>query len=73
MPLVARITYEGEPLRRPLSLVLADAFDRAAHDVSTAPEVHAHYGDQQPTARENLSYWCHGFVLGLVGDSELPK
>lgn len=56
-------------MKRPLSIALADAFDRAAHDVFVAPQVHAAYNDPVPTAFENWSYWWQGFTAGLIGDS----
>ncbi|MBI6855529.1 hypothetical protein YA0002_22460 [Pseudomonas cichorii] len=55
---------------RPLSILLADAFDSAAHDVFVAPQVHAACGDLAPTAWDNWVYWCRGFVAGLAGDND---
>lgn len=55
-------------MSRPISNVLADAFDRAAHDVFVAPQVHAACTVPAPTNRECWAYWCQGFVAGLVGD-----
>lgn len=55
-------------MKRPLSLVLADAFDRAAHDVFVAPQVAAAEGDQEPSKWSLWVTWCRGFVAGFVGD-----
>lgn len=55
-------------MKRPLSIVLADAFDRAAHDVFVAPQVHAACNEPAPTSRDRWMYWCQGFVAGLLGD-----
>lgn len=55
-------------MKRPLSIVLAEAFDRAAHDVFVAPQVHDAYDEPEPTAWDNWVYWSQGFVAGLVGD-----
>ena len=56
-------------MKRPLSIVLADAFDRAAHDVFVAEQVHAAMDARAPTAFDNWSYWWQGFTAGLIGDS----
>lgn len=55
-------------MKRPLSIVLADAFDRAAHDVFVAPQVHAACNELAPTSRDCWAYWCRGFVAGLLDD-----
>lgn len=55
-------------MNRPISIVLADAFERAAHDVFVAPQVHAACKVPAPTNRECWAYWCQGFVAGLLGD-----
>jgi len=55
-------------MTRPLSIALADAFDRAAHDVFVAPQVHAACDVPSPTTRECWAYWCQGFTAGLLGD-----
>jgi hypothetical protein len=55
-------------MKRPLSIVLADAFDRAAHDVFVAPQVHAACNEPAPTSRDRWAYWCQGFAAGLLGD-----
>jgi hypothetical protein len=56
-------------MKRPLSVVLADAFDRAAHDVLVAEQVHAANEANAPTVFDNWSYWWQGFTAGLLGDS----
>lgn len=53
---------------RPLSLVLADAFDRAAHDVFVAPQVAAAVGEPVLSRRAVWVIWCRGFVAGLTAD-----
>jgi hypothetical protein len=55
-------------MKRTLRIVLADAFDRAAHDVFVAPQVHAACNDPAPTSRDCWAYWCQGFTAGLLGD-----
>ena len=55
-------------MKRPLSIVLADAFDRAAHDVFVAPQVHSALNEPAPTMRDRWAYWCQGFAAGLLGD-----
>lgn len=55
-------------MSRPLSIVLADAFDRAAHDVAMAEQVHHHHNDPAPTRMDNLTYWFRGFFAGLADD-----
>jgi len=55
-------------MTRPLSIAFADAFDRAAHDVFVAPQVHAACNVPAPTTRESWAYWCQGFAAGLLGD-----
>lgn len=55
-------------MKRPLSIVLAQAFDRAAHDVAVSPEVHSAMGDAEPTRVELLVYWSRGLVAGFLGD-----
>jgi len=65
-----QVNSSRKAMSRPFVLALAEAIDRAAHDVCTAPEAHAHYGEQPPTAWDNWVSWCRGFVAGLVGDSE---
>lgn len=55
-------------MARPLSIILADAFDRAARDVFGAPQVHRHYGLSAPTTWDNWVYWWRGFATGLAGD-----
>lgn len=55
-------------MKRPLSIVLANAFERAAFDVAHAPEVHGHTGDDSPTRWENWVYWSRGLVAGLLAD-----
>lgn len=55
-------------MSRRLSLVLADAFERAAHDVAMAEQVHHHHNDPVPSWYDNLIYWCRGFFAGLVDD-----
>lgn len=55
-------------MKRPVSIVLADAFDRAAHDVAMAEQAHHHENESPPSRLENLTYWLRGFVAGWVGD-----
>lgn len=55
-------------MKRPLSLVLADAFNRAAHDVFVAPQVHAGFNAAAPTTLQCCAYWCQGFVAGMLDD-----
>ncbi|KZN20447.1 MULTISPECIES: hypothetical protein [Pseudomonas] len=55
-------------MKRPLSIVLADAFDRAAHDVFVAPQAHSALGDPAPTKWDSWVYWCRGFAAGLFND-----
>lgn len=55
-------------MKRPLSIVLADAFDRAAHDVFVAPQVHKAEGDPAPSRWDLWVYWSRGFAAGLVND-----
>jgi hypothetical protein len=55
-------------MKRPLSIVLADAFDRAAHDVFVAPQAHSALGDPAPTKWDLWVYWCRGFAAGLFND-----
>ncbi|MNG29229.1 hypothetical protein D3C84_1146210 [compost metagenome] len=55
-------------MKRPLSVVLADAFDRAAHDVFVAPQVHSALGDPAPNYWDLWVYWCRGFAAGLLND-----
>lgn len=50
-------------MSRRLRLVLADAFERAAHDIAMAEQVHHHHNDTAPAWHENLTYWCRGFSL----------
>lgn len=57
-------------MKRPLSILLANAFDRAAHDVFIGPQVHAAYDDPSPSAGDKWVYWIRGFVAGLVDDYE---
>lgn len=57
-------------MARPLSIILADAFDRAARDVFEAPQAHGHYGLPTPTAWDNWVYWWRGFAAGLAGDAD---
>jgi hypothetical protein len=53
---------------RPLSLVLADAFDRAAHDVFVAPQVAAAVGEPVLSRWAVWVIWCRGFVAGFTAD-----
>lgn len=55
---------------RTLRSAFAAAFDRAAHDVATAPEAHDHYELPAPTRLDSAIYWTRGFVAGLTGDCE---
>lgn len=55
-------------MKRPLYIVLADAFGRAAHDVAVAEQVHHYHNDSAPSRHDNLTYWCRGFVAGMVDD-----
>lgn len=55
-------------MKRPFSRVLADAFDRAAHDVAIAEQVHHHESAGPATRTDTLIYWCRGFVAGWVDD-----
>lgn len=55
-------------MKRPLSIVLAEAFDRAAHDLAMAEQIHDHENAAPPTKLENLTYWCRGFAAGWAGD-----
>ena len=54
--------------RRTALRVLEDAFDNAAHSVAVGTEVNTHYGEPQPSGRENLVSWIRGFIGGLIGD-----
>lgn len=55
-------------MKRPISIILAQAFDRAAHDVALSPQAHRAEGHPDPTRIESLVYWSRGFVAGLTGD-----
>jgi hypothetical protein len=55
-------------MKRPLSIVLADAFDRAAHDVFSAHHAAAAHGEAPPSAWIRWVSWSRGFYAGLVGD-----
>jgi hypothetical protein len=57
-------------MKRPLSIVLAEAFDRAAHDVFVAPQVHLALGDPAPSKWDSWVYWCRGFAAGLLDDPQ---
>lgn len=57
-------------MKRTLSIILADAFDNAAHNVCTAAEVHHHYGLAEPTNVDAFVYWWRGLFAGLCGDHE---
>lgn len=54
---------------RPLSLLLAQAFDCAASNVAEAHQVHDHYGDPAPGTWQKWVYWCRGFAAGVAGDA----
>jgi hypothetical protein len=55
-------------MKRPLSLLLAEAFDRAAHDVFVAPQVAAAEGESDPSKWTLWVTWWRGFFAGWVGD-----
>lgn len=55
-------------MKRPLSIILANAFERAAFDVAHASEVHSHTGDAEPTRWDSWVYWSRGLVAGFMGD-----
>lgn len=55
-------------MKRPLSIAFTDAFDRAAHDVFVAPQVHAACNEPAPTTCDRWAYWCQGFAAGLLDD-----
>ncbi len=55
-------------MKRTVNSALASAFDRAAHDVFVASEVHEHCGDPEPSKIELSVYWMRGFIAGLTGD-----
>lgn len=57
-------------MARPLSIILADAFDSAARAVAEAPQAHEHYDLAAPTTWDNWVYWWRGFAAGLAGDFE---
>jgi hypothetical protein len=57
-------------MKRPLCIVLADAFSHAAHDVFVAPQVHSALGDPAPTKWDSWVYWCRGFAAGLFNDGD---
>ncbi|WP_080034394.1 hypothetical protein [Pseudomonas syringae] len=55
-------------MQRKVISALESAFDRAAHDVFVASEVHEHCGDPEPSKIELSVYWMRGFIAGLTGD-----
>lgn len=57
-------------MKRSLLSTIADALDRATHDVFVAPQVHQHYKLSPPTVWDNCVYWCRGFAAGIAGDSD---
>lgn len=57
-------------MKRPMSVVFADAFDRAEYDVFVGPQVHTAFDEPAPSAWQNWVYWCRGFAAGLVNDHE---
>lgn len=57
-------------MKRPISIISADAFDRAAYSVFVSYEAHAHYDLPPPSAWDRWVYWCRGFCAGLLGDHQ---